>query len=174
MGFWWIYLQFTLHSQYPRYGLSPFSKNPWLFYMRNNLETGSGQWACSVLLGVLSRWAEPFQPSKWGRFKATLLSFHQLLLLSRVSCVRFCATSETAAHQAPPPKGFSRQEYWSGLPFPSPVHESEKWKWSCSVMSDFATPRTVAHQAPLSMGFSRQEYWSGVPLLSPVTSHLIL
>ena len=27
--------------------------------------------------------------------------------------------------------GFSRQEHWSGLPFPSPVHESERWKWSC-------------------------------------------
>ena len=30
------------------------------------------------------------------------------------------------AHQAPPSLGFSRQEHWSGLPFPSPVHESEK------------------------------------------------
>ena len=41
-----------------------------------------------------------------------------------------------AAHQAPLSLGFSRQEHWSGLPFPSPVHESEKWKWSRSVMSD--------------------------------------
>ena len=32
-----------------------------------------------------------------------------------------------AAHQAPPSLGFSRQEYWSGLPFLSPMHESEKW-----------------------------------------------
>ena len=32
--------------------------------------------------------------------------------------------------------GFSRQEHWSGLPFPSPMHESEKWKWSHSVVSD--------------------------------------
>jgi len=31
-----------------------------------------------------------------------------------------------AAHQAPPSLGLSRQEHWSGLPFPSPVHESEK------------------------------------------------
>ena len=30
-----------------------------------------------------------------------------------------------AAHQAPPSLGFSRQEHWSGLPFPSPTHESE-------------------------------------------------
>ena len=39
-----------------------------------------------------------------------------LLLLSRFSCVRLCATPETAAHQAPPSMGFSRQEYWSGVP----------------------------------------------------------
>ena len=49
-----------------------------------------------------------------------------LLLLSRFSRVRLCATPETAAHQAPPSLGFSRQEHWSGLPFPSPMHESEK------------------------------------------------
>jgi len=30
-----------------------------------------------------------------------------------------------AAHQALPSLGFSGQEYWSGLPFPSPMHESE-------------------------------------------------
>ena len=47
------------------------------------------------------------------------------------------------------------------------MHESEKWKWSHSVVSDLATPWTAAHQAPPSMGFSRQEYWSGVPLPSP-------
>ena len=38
-------------------------------------------------------------------------------LLSRVWLF---ATPWTVAHQAPPPMGFSRQEYWSGLPFPSP------------------------------------------------------
>ena len=37
-----------------------------------------------------------------------------------LSCVRLRATSWTAAHQAPLPMGFSRQEYWSGLPLPSP------------------------------------------------------
>ena len=35
-----------------------------------------------------------------------------------------------------PSLGFSRQEHWSGLPFPSPMHESENWKWSCSVVSN--------------------------------------
>ena len=59
-----------------------------------------------------------------------------LLLLSHYSRVRLCVTPWTAAHQAPPSLGFSRQEHWSGLPFPSPMHESEKWKWSRSVLSD--------------------------------------
>ena len=44
-----------------------------------------------------------------------------LLLPSRFSRVRLCATPKTATHQAPPSLGFSRQEHWSGLPFPSPV-----------------------------------------------------
>ena len=38
-------------------------------------------------------------------------------LLSRV---RLFATPWTVAYQAPPSMGFSRQEYWRGLPFPSP------------------------------------------------------
>ena len=59
-----------------------------------------------------------------------------LLLLSRFSHVRLCATPWMAAHQAPLSLGFSRQEHWSGLIFPSPIHESEKWKWSRSVLSD--------------------------------------
>ena len=46
-----------------------------------------------------------------------------LLLLSRFSRVRLCATPETAAYQAPPSMGFSRQEYWSGVPLPSPRYE---------------------------------------------------
>ena len=49
-----------------------------------------------------------------------------LLLLSRFSRVWLCATPQTAAHQASLSLGFSRQEHWSGLPFPSPMHESEK------------------------------------------------
>ena len=44
-----------------------------------------------------------------------------------------------AAHQAPLFLGFSNQEHWSGLPFPSPL-SSEKWKWSHSVMSDLQRP----------------------------------
>ena len=66
--------------------------------------------------------------------------FMLLLLLSHFSHVWLCATRETAAHQAPPSLGFSRQEHWSGLPFPSAMCESEKWKWSRSVVSDSQRP----------------------------------
>ena len=38
-----------------------------------------------------------------------------------LSCVQLLATPWTAAHQAPPSMGFSRQEYWSGVPLPSPT-----------------------------------------------------
>ena len=64
----------------------------------------------------------------------------RLLLLSRFSHVRLCATLQMAAHQAPPSLGFSRQKHWSGLPFPSPMHESEKWKRSRSVVSNSSRP----------------------------------
>ena len=53
--------------------------------------------------------------------------YHMLLLLPRrFSHVQLCTTPWTAAHQAPLSLGFSRQEHWSGLPFPSPMHEREK------------------------------------------------
>jgi len=52
-----------------------------------------------------------------------------------------------AAHQAPPSLGFSRQEHWSGLPFPSPIHETEKWKWSLPL-----------HNPPSSLRYSFQYF----------------
>ena len=63
---------------------------------------------------------------KFSLYADDLILYMLLLLLSCFSRVRLCATPETAAHQAPPSLGFSRQEHWSGLPFPSPMHESEK------------------------------------------------
>ena len=57
-----------------------------------------------------------------------LIACMLLLLLSHFSPVWLCETPQTAAHQAPASLGFSRQEHWSGLPFPSPMHENGKWK----------------------------------------------
>ena len=59
------------------------------------------------------------------KMKALHLKRQFKQLLSRFSCVRLCVTPQTAAHQAPLSLGFSRQEHWSGLPFPSPMRESE-------------------------------------------------
>ena len=67
--------------------------------------------------------------------------YHNIaVMLGRFSRVWLCATPQSAAHQTPLSLGFSRQEHWSGLPFPSPVHESEKWTWSRSVVSDPQRP----------------------------------
>ena len=53
--------------------------------------------------------------------RKVMTSLLLLLLLSHFSHVRLCATPWTAAHQAPPFLGLSRQEYWSGVPLPSPM-----------------------------------------------------
>ena len=56
-------------------------------------------------------------------------------MLSHFSHVRLCVTPQMAANQASLSLGFSRQEHWSGLPFPSPMHESEVAQ-SCLTLSD--------------------------------------
>ena len=122
---------------------------PWIVASRAPLSMGfSRQEYWSGLpfpsLGDLSNSGiEPVCPALAGGFFTTepsgkpLVSVMLLLLLlSHFSRVRLCAAPETAAHQAPLSLGFSRKEHWSGLPFPSPMHESGKWKWSRSVVFD--------------------------------------
>ena len=108
--------------------------------------------------------------------------------MKSLSHVCLFATPWTVAYRAPSSTGFSRQEYWSGLPFPSPedlpnpgikpgspalqtdVLLSEPPGKPMKLLSHvqlFATPWTVAYQAPPSMGFSRQEYWSELPFPPP-------
>ena len=55
--------------------------------------------------------------------------------------VRLFATPWTVAYQAPPSMGFSRQEYWSGLPFPSPgnLPDSGIEPWSPTLQADGLT-----------------------------------
>ena len=60
-----------------------------------------------------------------ANIRQTVINTRQMLqnsccVLSRFSCVQFFTTPWTVACQAPLSIGFSRQEYWSGLPFPSP------------------------------------------------------
>ena len=104
----------------------------------------SGQLLCCV-------W--PFVTPWTAARQASLL----LLLLSPFSHVWLCAT---------PSLGFSRQEHWSGLPFPSPMRESEKWKWSRSVQSnewsrselrdpmDCSLPGSSIHPSPTPGAYS--------------------
>ena len=91
-----------------------------------------------------------------------------LLLLSRFSRVRLCATPIDGSPPGSPVPGIlqARTLEWVAISF------SNAWKWKVKVKSLsrvrlLATPWTAAYQAPPSMGFSRQEYWSGVPLPSP-------
>ena len=111
--------------------------------------------------------------------KNTGVDFHFLLQCVKVkvkslSRVRLLATPWTAAYQAPTSMGFSKQEYWSGLPLPSPSYIPtsyiilySNYVPSCSVVWLFGTPWTAGPQAPLSMEFSKQEYWNGLPFPSP-------
>ena len=55
------------------------------------------------------------------------------------SCLTLCDPLDGSPSGTPIP-GILQQEHWSGLSFPSPVCESEKWKWSRSVVSDSLHP----------------------------------
>ena len=101
----------------------------------------------------------------------------------------------TVARQAPLSMGFSRQEYWSGLPFPSPgdlpgpgieprspalqadtlpseppgkFHLHAAAAKSLQLCLTLCDPIDGGPQASLSLGFSRQEHWSGLPFPSPM------
>ena len=90
-------------------------------------------------------------------------------LLSRV---RLLETPWTAVYQAPPSMGFSRQEYWSGVPLPSPYQRyaaaaaaAAKSLQLCPTLCD---PIDGSPPGSPSQGFSRQEHWSGLPFPSPM------
>ena len=74
---------------------------------------------------------------------AVLICQHVLVVLVAQSCPPLCDHMDYTAHQAPLAMGFSRQEYWSGLSFPSPVPASRgiikgfHRDWSCVLGSDF-------------------------------------
>ena len=75
-----------------------------------------------------------------------------LLLLSHFSRVQLCATPETEAHQAPPSLGFSRQEHWSGLPFPYPITRRAFSKYPCFVLRLSFPGGSVVKNPPANAG----------------------
>ena len=64
---------------------------------------------------VLIRWMK-LEPIIQSEVSQKEKHQYSMLLLSHFSRVQLCATPQTAAHQAPPSLGFSRQEHWSGVP----------------------------------------------------------
>ena len=78
------------------------------------------------------------------------------------SRVQLLETPWTATHQVPPSTGFSRQAYWSGSPFPSPVHESEVAQ-SCPTLHnpmDCSLPGSSVHGIFLARGLE----WGAIAL----------
>ena len=104
-------------------------------------------------------------PALAGGFFTTSTTIPELhVVVQSLSRVQLFATLWTVACQAPLSTGFSRQEHWSGLPFPlqcMKVKREREVTQSCPTLSDpmdCSPPGSSAHR------FSRQEYWSGVPL----------
>ena len=83
-------------------------------------------------------------------------------MLSCFSCVQLFATPWTVAHQALLAMGFSRQEYWNGLPFPSPRDLPDPEIESASLMSPALVGRffttSTTWEAPLYM-FLQLNFW---------------
>ena len=83
------------------------------------------------------KWLLTIRDASWFLLKSIVLKLRCYLTTaakSLQSCPTLCNPIDSS-----PSLGFSRQEHWSGLPFPSPMHESEKWKWSaqsCPTLSD--------------------------------------
>ena len=71
---------------------------------------------------------------------------HSKYMLSHFSHVRLCATPWTAAHQASPSLGFSRQEHQSGLPSPSPATCINKYKLEMAEGSEKIEVRDQDHK----------------------------
>ena len=75
-----------------------------------------------------------------------------------LSRVRLCATPWTAAHKAPLSMGFSRQEYWSGVPLPSPQMRPETLNIHVSLGSFASWKGRIELWAVKSLKSSRDKY----------------
>ena len=111
---------------------------------------------CLVTTGLSIERGSSHLPVEWSEVK----------VLSRV---RLFATPWVAASRASPSMGFSRQEYWSGLPFPG-----VGWhKWFCVCARSLQSSLTLCDPVDCSPpgssvhGFSRQQYRTGLPCPSP-------
>ena len=141
-----------------------------------SLIQGSGQWApylrCTA--GILNWfWKQHYLSGvldNFLRFRPEQLSSKQLGTVNRVrvlscfSLVRLFATQWTVAHQVPPSMGFSRWEYWGGLPFPFP-------KIVC-VLSHFSHAGLFKTSELMNRKDESEDYWkSGLHISSNQVSN---
>ena len=101
------------------------------------LSKNSSLWRNSVSQET-EAFSKVFELEDWGNFLCNAFS-----VFSRSSCVQLFATPWMVAHQVPLSMGLFRQEYWRGLPFPSP--------------GDLPDPRTESMSPELAGGFSITE-----------------
>ena len=96
----------------------------------------------AALFTTARTWKQPRCPSTEEYIKKMWCIYTQWNIATAKS-LQSCPTLCDPIDGSPPGSlslGFSRQEHWSGLPFPSPVLESEKWQWSRSIVSDSQRP----------------------------------
>ena len=85
-----------------------------------------------------------------------------------LSPVRLFETPRTAAYQAPLSMGFSRQEYWSGVPLPSPKINGQRSQ--IDILKKKKQRHYFANKGPSSQGYWRRQ-WHPTPVLWPGKSH---
>ena len=89
---------------------------------QNEIVPLAAAWVDQEIIILSQREKDKYKISLTDGIYKFILLLLLLLLLSRFSCAQLFATPWTATYQAPPSMGFSRQEYWSGVPLPSPIH----------------------------------------------------
>ena len=109
-------------------------------HTKTNMPTAKSRQSCPTLCNPTD--GSPPGSSVPGILQARILEWVAISLsnawkwrvkVKSLSCDRLLATPWTAAYQAPPSMGFSRQEYWSGVPLPSPKLTPNKLKTFCEV-----------------------------------------
>ena len=123
--------------------------NSWFHHLSSKLSAAS-LWSCPTLCDPIDG-SPPGSPIPGILQARTLewvaISFSNALKwkvkVKSLSRVRLLATPWTAAYQAPPPMGFSRQEYWSRVPLPSPLIALVRIK--CSRNSELQNRIAILH-----------------------------
>ena len=162
-------LRVLLFSQsFPTYYPNQFSPNLlWLATSYRNVLT---PWSCSHI--YLCSFSSSLYIEKMAYFTQLRTKLgsegsvlHMCAVLSCFSCVWLFATLRTVACQAPLSMGLSRQEYWSGLPCPSPGRVSQ-YSIHNSIIAMISSPcKFCSHCAHFSIELVKMFVWFFSPKL---------